>query len=99
MTLRGCQLGVLSKKHAIRLGTEKSSLEQLLDAINEVLVEAGRQPVATVGRHTLLSKDLGMDSLELAVLTVKLEAATGVDVFARGIVSTVGEIEDRLRGE
>ena len=35
---------------------------------------------------------LDLDSLDLAVLTVKLEAKTGVDVFANGIVSTVGEI-------
>ena len=69
---------------------------QLLDFINEVLVEGGREPVANVSRSTQLRKDLGLDSLELAVLTVKLEAETGIDVFAKGIVSTVGEIEDRL---
>ncbi len=76
-----------------------TSSQRLLHAINEVLVESGRDSVATLSRDTQLLKDLGMDSLELAVLTVKLEAMTGVDVFARGVVSTVGEIEDRLRSE
>lgn len=74
-------------------------MEQILQAINEVLVEGGIEPVKDVSREIRLYADLGLDSLQLAVLTVKLEAATGVDVFARGIVSTVGEIEDRLRGE
>jgi acyl carrier protein len=65
-------------------------------AINEVLLESGREAVPAIARGTDLRKDLGLDSLELAVLTVKLEAATGVDIFAQGIVSTVGEIEDSL---
>ncbi len=73
-------------------------VEQIVEKINEVLVEGGREPVTGIVRATRLRQDLALDSLELAVLTVKLEAATGVDVFARGIVSTVGEIEDRLRG-
>lgn len=74
-------------------------MDQILQAINEVLVEGGCEPIQDVSRESRLLADLGLDSLQLAVLTVKLEAATGVDVFARGIVITVGEIEDRLRGE
>lgn len=74
-------------------------MERILQAINEVLVEGGLDPVKDVFRETRLQGDLGFDSLQLAVLTVKLEATTGVDVFARGIVSTCGELEDRLRGE
>jgi len=43
-----------------------------------------------------LRKDLGLDSLELAVLTVKIEAATGIDIFENGLVDTVGQVAKRL---
>ena len=68
----------------------------ILAAINEVLEESGRDQVSEIARGTLLRKDLGLDSLDLAVLTVKIEAKLGVDVFAKGIVTTVGEILDRI---
>ena len=65
-------------------------------AINEVLDESGRDQVRSIERGTSLRNDLGLDSLDLAVLTVKIEAKLGVDVFAKGIVTTGGEILDRL---
>lgn len=43
-----------------------------------------------------LRNDLQMDSLDLAELTVRVEAASGVDIFADGIVQTIGEIQARL---
>ena len=64
--------------------------------INEVLEESGRDQIPCIERGTLLRNDLGLDSLDLAVLTVKIEAKLGVDVFAKGIVTTVGEILDRI---
>ena len=64
--------------------------------INEVLEESGRDLLTSITRGTLLRNDLGLDSLDLAVLTVKIEAKLGVDVFAKGIVTTVGEILDRI---
>lgn len=68
----------------------------LVKIINEVLEESGRDSVASISRETRLRGDLGLDSLDLAVLTVKIEAEFGVDVFASGVVSTVGEIQDKL---
>lgn len=61
-----------------------------------MLQESGREPVTALRDDLHLRNDLGLDSLELAVLTVKVEAATGIDVFANGIVDTVGEIAKRL---
>ncbi len=72
---------------------------QLLKSINEVLNEGGRPPIPSLTREMDLRRELGLDSLELAVLTVKLEAEFGVDVFAAGLVTTVGEVEDRLLGQ
>ena len=73
-------------------------LEQLHQSINEVLSDGGRPPIGSLTREMTLRGGVGLDSLELAVLTVKLEAETGVDVFADGLVTTVGEVEDRLLG-
>ncbi len=71
-------------------------MNTILEAINEVLEESGREKLSNISRSTRLRIDLDLDSLDLAVLTVKLEAKTGVDVFAKGIVSTVGEILSRI---
>ena len=73
-----------------------SQAQMLLDKINQVLVESGREPVSALRDDMRLRKDLGLDSLELAVLTVKIEAATGIDIFENGLVDTVGEVAKRL---
>lgn len=70
--------------------------QQLQEIINETLADTGREPLLTISRDLLLRQDIGFDSLELAVLTVKLEAEFGVDVFADGLVATVGQVEDKL---
>lgn len=43
-----------------------------------------------------LREDLELDSLDLAELTVRIEAWSGTDVFADGLVLTVGEILSKL---
>lgn len=68
----------------------------ILKAINEVLTESGRSERSDVTESCHLKRDLDLDSLDLAVLTVKIEAETGIDVFADGIVETIGQICDRL---
>lgn len=64
--------------------------------VNEVLEESGREVVDGMSRDTRLRADLGLDSLDLAVLTVKLEAKYKVDVFKDGIVTTFGEILEKI---
>lgn len=71
-------------------------MESIQLIVNEVLEESGRATVTEVTRATRLRQDLGLDSLDLAVMTVKIEAKLGADVFAKGIVTTVGEIIDRI---
>jgi acyl carrier protein len=68
----------------------------LLNKINEVLVESGREPVSALNHEMRLRADLGLDSLELAVLTVKIEAETGIDIFENGLVNSIGEVVQRL---
>ena len=70
---------------------------QTLDKlINQVLQESGRAKIDEILAAHGLKQDLDLDSLDLAVLTVKIEAETGIDVFADGIVETVGQIIEKL---
>lgn len=66
---------------------------ELLHIINTVLTGKGAAPVLAISAQTHLRHDLGFDSFDLAELTVRVEEAYGVDIFAEGIVNTVGEIE------
>jgi len=69
---------------------------QLIELINEVRVHKNLPPVDRLTAELRLREDLGFVSLDLAELTVRIEDTFGVDVFADGVVSTVGEIEAKL---
>ena len=43
-----------------------------------------------------LKNDIGLDSLNLALLTVKIEDEFNVDIFEDGLVFTVSDILDKL---
>ena len=60
--------------------------------IKSVLQNRGKQMPDIISRETRLREDLGMDSLDLAELTVKIEAECDIDIFADGLVNTVDEI-------
>jgi acyl carrier protein len=68
----------------------------LLEIINQVRANKGRAPLSQISPQQRLREDCELDSLDLAELTVRLEDASGVDVFAEGIVRTVGEIQAKL---
>jgi acyl carrier protein len=62
-------------------------------AIGEVLDE-NRKPRAAFDRDSRILQDLDLDSLNLALLLVKLEERTGRDPFREGFenFTTVGEL-------
>ena len=64
----------------------------IIKAINEVLEGKGDAAITTVADDTDLRNDLGLDSFDLAELTVRIEESTGIDIFENGIVNTVGQI-------
>lgn len=66
------------------------------EIISEVLKNRGKNYQTTINSSTRLREDLGMDSLDLAELTVKIEAEYGVDIFEDGIVNTIEEIRKKL---
>lgn len=71
-------------------------MEQLVKIINVVLENRGRKRVENITSSSHLRNDLGFDSLDLAELTVRVEAELDVDIFEDGIVVTVGDVLDKL---
>jgi acyl carrier protein len=69
----------------------------LLEIINEVLSESDTK-VEAISTDMDLRNDLGMDSMNLAYLTVLIEDEYGVDIFADGLVSKVSDILNKLNG-
>lgn len=69
---------------------------RLLEILNVVRANKGRAGLASLAPEMRLREDCQLDSLDLAELTVRLEEAFGVDVFADGVVRTVGEIQAKL---
>lgn len=71
-----------------------------MDKLKEILIQV-------MGHHDIplpkdiavtanLTADLGLDSLALAELTVRVEDEFDIDVFEDGIVYTVQEIIDKI---
>lgn len=71
-------------------------MESIINIINNILVEEGLDPIENPSKNYHLKNDLGLDSLSLALLTVKIEDEFGIDVFEDGLVFTVQEIYDKI---
>ena len=69
---------------------------KILEIINTILKNRARQPIAEWKDDLHLRDHIGFDSLDLAELTVRLEAEYDIDVFENGLVGTVGEIRQVL---
>lgn len=71
---------------------------RVIDIIKNILKENDIEPsVEEINDSTLLSDDLGLDSFNLAQLTVEIESEFGVDIFENGVISTVGDIFRQLK--
>ena len=73
-----------------------SKIEIIKDVVNMIRENKGLDLVQAVTPQTHLRDQLELDSLDLAEFTVRVEKETGVDVFADGIVQTVGEVLERI---
>lgn len=73
-------------------GNLNMTQEKLLELVNIVLTNSGRPAVSDLPPETRLKEDLGMDSFELAELTIRVEEITGVDVFEDEVINTVEEV-------
>lgn len=71
-------------------------MKKLLQIINQILSEKNVNTIDSISKETLLRQDLGFSSLDLASLTVMIEDVYGIDVFENEMISTVGQIIDKL---
>ena len=71
-------------------------MDELLKILNIVRSHKGLSPLAVVRPEMRLREDIGFASLDLAELTVRIEEKFDVDVFADGLVFTVGEVQAKL---
>jgi len=69
---------------------------KIKEIINIVLEKNNKETVKDLNKETSLRDDLGMDSLDLAELTVRIEDEYDVDIFEDGIIDKVGEIIEKI---
>lgn len=69
---------------------------RVLEIINHVLANKGMDPLAKLEAADNLRDQIGFTSFDLAELTVRIEDEFDIDIFEEGIVSTVGEIYEKL---
>lgn len=70
--------------------------EKLLVIINEILTDKGESKIDALADSVSLRNDLGFDSMDLAVLTAKLDEECGIDIFENGIVDKIEDIKRKL---
>lgn len=70
--------------------------EKLKNIIKELVESSEGSLNVELTENTKLRDDLGLDSFQLAELTVHIEEEFEVDVFEDGLVSTVGEINEKI---
>jgi len=69
---------------------------KLFEIINTVLSNNNKPNINNLNIEMNLRDDIGFDSLDLAELTVRIESEFGIDIFEDSIVSTIGEIKEKL---
>jgi acyl carrier protein len=67
--------------------------KSLLELINEVLAE---NPISEIHAEMHLRNDIGMDSLDLAHLTVLIEDEYGVDIFEESNINTISDVLNKI---
>ena len=71
--------------------------DELLVVINVILEGKDSPAITALNESASLRDDVGLDSFDLAELTARVEQKCGVDIFADGVVESVGEVLSRLR--
>lgn len=70
--------------------------KKVLEIINEIRAAKDLALVESINVDTKLREDLGLTSFDLAELTVKIEDEFDIDIFADGLVNTIGEIYAKI---
>jgi len=72
--------------------------KKLLKIINGVLENNNRKKIENINDNVSLRNDIGFDSLDLAEFTVCIEKEFNVDIFEDGLVDTVEEVKQKIKG-
>lgn len=70
--------------------------EKVLEIINQIRDSKNQELLQQLNPSDDLRNDLEFTSFDLAELTVRLEDEYDIDIFEDGLVSTVGEILEKL---
>lgn len=73
-----------------------NNLEKLLIIINRILEGKGLESLEKINPSDKLRDDLGLDSFDLAELTVIVEEDYNIDIFSDGIVENISEILEKI---
>ena len=73
------------------------NLQSIVTIIHTIHKNRGKPEIEPITGSSRFREDLGFDSLDLAELTVRIESEFDIDIFEDGIVSTVGEVLDKIR--
>lgn len=71
--------------------------KKILNIINLIRESKNMDSISRLDPNDNLRNDLGFSSFDLAELTVKIEDEFDVDVFADGLIITVGEILKKIK--
>jgi len=74
----------------------KEKMNSIMLIVNTVLNNRNKDKLSVIDENFNLRDDCGLDSLDLAELTVRIEAEYDVDIFEDGVVVTVGDILKKL---
>ena len=69
----------------------------VLEIINYIRKNKDLEPLENIDPKDNLRDDIGFTSFDLAELTVRIEDKFGIDIFEDGLVTTIGEIYEKLK--
>jgi acyl carrier protein len=70
---------------------------KLIEILNIILENKKRPMLTSIDSDSDLRNDLGLDSFDLAELTVRIDDEFGIDIFSNGLINKVGQIVDQLK--
>ena len=72
-------------------------MESVIKIINQIRAAKELSPLNDIQPRFRLREDIGLNSFDMAELTVRIEDEYGTDIFEDGLVNTVGEIYAKLQ--
>lgn len=70
--------------------------EKVLEIVNLIRDSKGLSSLELLKETDTLREDLGFTSFDLAELTVRIEDLFNIDIFENGLISTIGDIYQKL---